>query len=153
MAGEWGKDAHNEARVEANFRTETNKALGVVEQKNQKLIAKLTAEERGWKNAEAGLKNAKDQVEKQRKKLHYVEIELATTKQQVLDLKAELEKAKEATRVAKEVAKASEQKSYILRVQETEVHLTEELAEVCKDNCQEMWTEAFNLARVLVASK
>ena len=34
MAGEWVKDAQNEARVEANFRAETNKALGVVEQKN-----------------------------------------------------------------------------------------------------------------------
>ena len=76
----------------------------------------MTAEERGWKSAEAGLKNAQDQVEKQCKKLHYVEIELATAKQQVLDLKAELENAKEATRVAKEAAKASEQKSYILGV-------------------------------------
>ena len=42
---------------------------------------KLTAEERGWKSAEAGSKNAQDQVEKQRKKFHYVEIELATAKQ------------------------------------------------------------------------
>ena len=64
-----------------------------------------------------------------------------------------MEKAKEATRVVKEVAKASEQKSYILGVQETEVHLTEELAEVCKDYCWEVWIEAFNLARILVASE
>nr|POF22007.1 hypothetical protein CFP56_35549 [Quercus suber] len=51
----------------------------------------------------------------------------------VLDLKAELEKAKEATRATKEVAKASKQKSYILEVQETEVHLAEELTDVCRD--------------------
>lgn len=31
MAGEWVKDAGNEARVEANFRAETSKALGAVE--------------------------------------------------------------------------------------------------------------------------
>ena len=55
--------------------------------------------------------------------------------------------------MVKEVAKASEQKSYILGVQETEVHLIEELAEVCKDYCWEVWIEAFNLARILAASK
>ena len=31
MAEEWEKDARNEARVEANLRTETNKALGAAE--------------------------------------------------------------------------------------------------------------------------
>ena len=37
-------------------------------------------------------------------------------KQEVVDLKAELKKAKEATWVAKETADASEQKFYDLRV-------------------------------------
>ena len=50
---------------------------------------KLTTKERGWKSTEVGLKNAQDQVEEQCKKLHYAEIELATAKQQVLDLKVE----------------------------------------------------------------
>ena len=31
MVEEWEKDAHNEARVEANLFVETSKALGVVE--------------------------------------------------------------------------------------------------------------------------
>jgi len=82
--------------------------LGAAEQKNQKLIAKLAAKERGRKSAEASLKNAQDQAEKQRKRLHYAEIELATTKQQVLDLKADLEKDKEAAWVAKAAVKALE---------------------------------------------
>ena len=73
-------DARNEARVEANLHTETSKALGTAEQKNQKLATNLTDEERGWKSAEAGLKNAQDQAEEQHKKLHYVEIELVTAK-------------------------------------------------------------------------
>lgn len=40
------------------------------------------------------------QTEEQRQKLHYTEIELATAKQQVVDLKAKLKKAKEAAQVA-----------------------------------------------------
>ena len=96
MAEEWVKDARNEARVEANLCAETNKALGAAEQKNQKLTVKLTAEERERRSAEASLKNAQDQAKEQHKKLHYTEIELATTKKQVADLKVELGKAKEA---------------------------------------------------------
>ena len=55
---EWVKDAQNEARVEANLRAETSKALGAVEQKNQELAAKLITEERGRKSIETSLKNA-----------------------------------------------------------------------------------------------
>ena len=65
-----------------------------------------------------------------------------------MDLKAELEKAKEAARVA---ANASKKKLYDLRVQETEARLTKELAEVCRDYYQEVWTEALNLAGVPTA--
>ena len=89
MAKEWVKDAQNEARIEANLHAKASKALGTAKQKNQEFIVKLTTKERGWKSTEAGLKNAQDQVEEQCKKLHYAEIELATAKQQVLDLKAE----------------------------------------------------------------
>ena len=55
---EWVKDAQNEARVEANLRAETSKALGAVEQKNQELVTKLIVEEKGRKNIETSLKNA-----------------------------------------------------------------------------------------------
>ena len=55
---EWVKDAQNEARVEANLRAETSKALGTVEQKNQELATKLIVEEKGRKNIETSLKNA-----------------------------------------------------------------------------------------------
>lgn len=60
----------------------------------------------------------------------------------------ELKKAQEAARVAKEAAKASVQVSYNLGVEETEIHLAEELAEVFKDYCPKVWAEALNLARV-----
>ena len=46
------------------------------------------------RSIKAGLKNAKDQVEDQRKKLYLTEIELAMQKQLILDLKVELEMSK-----------------------------------------------------------
>ena len=153
MAEEWVRDAHNEARVMANLRVKTSKASGAAEQKNHELIVNLKVEERERRSAKADLKNAQDQVEEQRKKLHYAEIELAMAKQQVTDLKTELKKAKEAAWTAKEAAEASEQKSYNLGVQEIEARLAEELAEVCKEYCQEVWTEALNLAGVPAASE
>lgn len=87
------KDARNKARLTDNLRTKTNKALGATEQKNKELNMKLAAEDRGRKSAEASLKNARAQAEEQRRKLHYTEIKLAMAKQQVVDLKAKLEKA------------------------------------------------------------
>lgn len=112
--------------------------MDVVEQRNQELTVKLTAEERERRNAKASLKNVEDQAKEQHKKLHYVEIELATAKQQVADLKAELRKAKKAAWVTKESAKALEQRSYNLKVQETETRLAKELAEVYREYCQEV---------------
>ena len=103
MAEEWVKDTRNKARLTDNLHAETSKALG-------------TVEERRRKSVEADLKNAQDQVKEQCKKLHYIEIELATAKQEVLDLKAELKKAKEAARVAKAATNASKQKFYDLEV-------------------------------------
>ena len=134
VAEEWVTDAQNEAKVKANLRAKANKALGTAEQKNKELASKLVAEEKARLSAEAGLKNAKDQ----RKKLHLTEIELATQRQLVLDLKAELQKAKEAARVAKEVSEAAEMASYKCGVQEMKIRLADELAEVCRDYCKEV---------------
>ena len=53
---------------------------------------------------------------------------MATQSQLVLELKAELQKAKEAAQVEKEVAEASKQEFYLLGVEETQIRLTEELA-------------------------
>lgn len=54
----------------------------------------------------------------------------------------ELKKAQKATKVAKE------RESFKLGVQETEIRLMEELAEVCRDYCREVWKKALNLAGV-----
>ena len=109
----------------------------------------MTTEERARKNAKAGLKNAQDQAKDQRKKLYHTKIKLTIEKQLVLDLKAELQRAKEAARTTKEAAEALEQASYDRRVQETEI----QLAEVCRDYCKEMWAKALNRVRVPATSK
>ena len=48
----------------------------------------------------------------------------------MLDLRAELQQAKEANQLAREVAEAEKQASYTLGVEETQARFTEELAEV-----------------------
>ena len=70
--------------------------------------------------------------------MHVTEINLATEKQAVLNLKVELHKVKEAARVAKEVSKDAETASYERGVQEMKIRLAGELAEVCKDYCKEV---------------
>ena len=53
------------------------------------------------------MKTIERQMEDQHQKLYTTEINLATKKQNVLNLKAELQKMKEAARVAREAAKAT----------------------------------------------
>ena len=53
----------------------------------------------------------------------------------VLDLKAKLQKTKDATWVAGEAAEAAETASYESGVLDTETRLAEEVAGVCRDYC------------------
>ena len=98
------------------------------------------------KSAKAGLKNAQNQAKDQCKKLYHTKIKLVIEKQQFLELKAELQKAKEAT-------EALEQVFYGYGVQETEIQLTEELTEVCRDYYKEVWGKALNWVGVPAASE
>ena len=123
-----------------------------MKKENKDLFSKLIAEERERKSTQAGLKTAEAQAEDQRKLLYQTKIELATSKQLVLDLKAELQKVKESAQLAREVAETKKQASYILSVDETQAKLTEELAEACRDYCNVTWDEALNIAKVLVDS-
>ena len=70
-------------------------------------------------SAEAGLKTTEKQAEGLRKELHYCEINLATEKKLVKDLREEVCKAKEAAQLLKEAAEAEKQAAYALGVQET----------------------------------
>ena len=99
-------------------------------------------------SAEAGLKNAKKQAEDQRQKLHVTEINLATEKQAVLDLKVALQKAKEETQLAKEAAELEKRAAYQLGIEETQVRLAEELSELCNDYCSISWDKALSVVGV-----
>ena len=87
------------------------------------LTNKLKEADKKRLNALAGLKTVETQAEDQRKLLYTTEIELATQKQFVMDLKAELQKVKdepkEAARVAKEATTAMEIASYERGVEDT----------------------------------
>lgn len=76
------------------------------------MAALLTAEERVRRSIKVGLKNAKDQVEDQRKKLYLIEIKLAMQKQLILDLKVESEMSKAVAQTTEEATEASRLASY-----------------------------------------
>ena len=78
---------------------------------------------------------------------------MAIAKQQILELSANLEKAKSVSWMVEEATEASKQASYELRVQKTEVRLANELAEACRDYCKEVWLKAFNFVGVPATSE
>ena len=73
---------------------------------------KFKDSDKGRLSTEAGLKTMERQMEDQCQKLYMTEINLATEKQTVLNLKAKLQKAKEAARVAREATEATVNASY-----------------------------------------
>jgi len=99
------------------------------------------------------LKTTEKQAEDQHQLLHVTEINLATEKQAVLDLKTALQKAKEEVQLAKEAAAEVEKRAaYQLGVEETKARLTEELSKVCRDYCSISWAQALNATGVPVDS-
>ena len=90
MAEEWVKNARNNVKNMVYLCLEIEKALGAAKEENKELLSKLIVEERESRSVEAGLKNAQTQAEDQRKLLYQTEIELATSRQLVMDLKVDL---------------------------------------------------------------
>ena len=84
--------------------------------------------------------------------MHYTEINLATEKQLVTELREELQKAREAIQLVKEAGGTEKQATYTLGVEETQARLTEELFAVCREYCGISWGKALDVARVLVES-
>ena len=99
-------------------------------------------------SAEVGLKTTEKQFEDIRKQLHYTEINLATEKQVVIELREELRKAREAAQLLKEAAKAEKQAAYTLGMEETQARLTDEFFAVCRDYCDISWGKTLDVAGV-----
>ena len=66
-AEEWVKDARNEARAEADSRSEIEKMVGHLKEDQAKLSEQLKEAIRARDSSDVGLKNAEKKAEEQRK--------------------------------------------------------------------------------------
>ena len=144
VAEDWVRNAYNKFDAEAQSRYEVEKALGTANHEKTQLAEKLKAAKSARQSVEAKSKIAEAQAEDQCKKLYTTQINLATKKAAVLDLKAELQKAQEVLMVAKEAAKAAKAATYERGVLETEARLTTKVTIVYKDYCAETYYKALD---------
>ena len=96
MAEEWVKNARSEARAAFDARSEVEVELGALKENHSKMAGQLKEAVRAKDSVEAGLKTTEKQFEDIRKQLHYTEINMATEKQLVTELREELRKARDA---------------------------------------------------------
>ena len=148
MVEEWVKNARGEARAALDARSEVEVELGALKENHAKMAELLKEAVRVRDSAEAGLRTTKKQFEDMRKQLHYTEINMATEKQLVTELREELRKAREAAQLLKEAAEAEKQAVYTLGVQETQGRLIEEFSAVAKDYCDISWGKALDVTGV-----
>ena len=95
MAEDWVKSARSEARAAFDTRSKVEVELGALKENHSKMAEQLKEAVRARDGTEASLKTTEKQFEDIRKQLHYTEINLATEKQLVTELREELRKARE----------------------------------------------------------
>ena len=142
------KNARSEARATLDARSEMEVKLSALKENHSKMVEQLKETVRARDSAEAGLKTMEKQFEEIRKQLHYTEINMATKKQLVTDLREELRKAREAAQLLKEAIEAEKQATYTLGMEETQARLTEKFFAVARDYCDISWGNALDVARV-----
>ena len=150
VAEEWVKSARSEAKVafDAQSKVKVEVELGALKENHSKMAEQLKEAVRARDSAEAGLKTTEKQFEDIRKQLHYIEINLATEKQLVTELREELRKAREAAQLLKEAAEAEKQAAYMLGMEETQARLIEEFFAVCREYYNISWGKALNVVGV-----
>ena len=116
MVEEWVKNSHSETMVALDARDAAEAQLGALKDKQAQMAKQVKQALRDKDSAEAGLKTTERQAEDLRKELHYSEINLATKKQMVTELREELRKAREAAQLLKEATEAEKQSAYALGV-------------------------------------
>ena len=146
MTEAWVKDARSEVKVEFNAQSEVEKELGTLKESQAQLFEQLKEAVRARDSSEAGLKTTEKQAEDLCKQLHYTEINLATEKKLVTELREELWKAREAIQLVKETAEVEKQAAYMLGVEVTQVRLTEELFAICREYSGISWGKALDAA-------
>ena len=148
MVEEWVKNARGKTSVALDARAEVEVELGALKENHAKMAEQLKEAVRARDSAEAGLKTTKRQFEEVCKNLHYSEINLATEKQMVTELREELCKARDIAQLFKDAAEAKKQAAYALGVQETQSRLIEEFFAVARDYCNISWGKALDVAGI-----
>ena len=133
MVEDWVKSARSEAKAAFDARFEVEVELGALKENHSKMAEQLKEAVRVRNSAEASLKTIEKQFEDIHKQLHYIEINLATEKQLVTELREEFRKAREAAQLVKEAAEAEKQAAYMLGMEETQARLSKEFSVVCRD--------------------
>ena len=106
MIKDWVKSARSKARAAFDARSEVEVELGALKENHSKMAEQLKEAVRARDSAEAGLKTIEKQFEDIRKQLRYNEINLATEKKLVTELREEFWKAREAAQLVKEAVEA-----------------------------------------------
>ena len=122
VAEEWEKKSCDEMRAAHAARETTEAHLGALKDKQAQMAEQVKQALKDKASAEAGLQSTERQAEDLHKKLHYCQINMATEKQMVKDLREELHKAREAAQLLKEATEAEKQSVYTLGVQETQAY-------------------------------
>ena len=144
------KNARGEARVALDARSEVEVELGALKENHAKMAEQLKEVVKARDSAEAGLKTTEKQFEDMRKQLHYIEINMATEKQLVIELREELHKAREVAQLFKEAAEVEKQATYTHRMEGTQARLIEEFSAVARDYCDISWGKALDVTGVLL---
>ena len=145
---EWAKNSWEKLNAEVQSHLAAKKAAGALKLDKERLSKEIKEAFKARDSAEAGLKTTMKQAEDMRQQLYTTEINLATERQMVSNLKAQLLQAKEAARLAREAVEAAVAASYEHGVADTEARLTEEVAVVCRDYVTESWGVALDRAAV-----
>ena len=148
MAEEWVKNSREETRAAHDARDTVETQLGALKDKQAQMAEEVKQALKAKASAEAGLKTTERQAEDLRKELHYCEINLATEKQLVKNLREELHNAKEAAQLLKEAAEVEKQAAYALGVQETQSRLIEEFSSIARNYCDITWGKALDAAGI-----
>ena len=99
------KNARGETKVTLDARVKVETELGALKEKHAKMAKQLKEAVR-----------ARDSAKEVHKELHYSEINLATEKQMVTELREELRKARETAQLFQEAAEVEKQAAYALGV-------------------------------------
>ena len=88
VAEEWAKSSREELNIEVQSRLAAEKAAGALRLEKEHLGKEIKEALKARDSAKAGLKTTTKQAEDMRQQLHQLEINHATEKQMVSDLKA-----------------------------------------------------------------